>query len=85
MDSIPHVESEPKWIIFRGALLPHLGKGKLTSLPIGQYLDPDKDMNECMKVLNARQEDAIKIFSDAVVNKEGAYTDHYITCTCNAK
>ena len=84
MDSIPHKENEPKWIIYRGQLPVYLERGRLPSLPF-EELDYATGSKDWVKVLNARQEDAIRIFNEAVNTGRGTYDGHYIQCRCKGQ
>ena len=85
MDSIPHAENEPKWIILKGSLLPHLERGKLHSLRYELTLDADTNQEEWVKLLNSRQEEAVKKFHDAIIGDGGTYAKLYIECGCEVK
>ena len=84
MDSIPHSEKEPKWIIFKGDLPHHLSRGKLPSLGFSK-LDAHIDFDEWMQLLNVRQEHAVGIFYTDVAMKGATYEGHYIQCLCSPK
>ncbi|KAK3709285.1 hypothetical protein LTR37_011023 [Vermiconidia calcicola] len=84
MDSIPHSEKEPKWIIFKGDLPHHLSRGKLPSLGFSK-LEAHIDFDEWMKLLNVRQEHAVGIFYKDVAMKGATYEGHYIQCLCSPK
>lgn len=82
MDSIPHTENEPKWIIFKVDLPTHLERGKLRSLGYGKHLDAFTDQKEWMDALNNRQ---VQTLSEALVaakSGEGTYAEYRVNCDC---
>ena len=83
MDSIPHFENEPHWLIFRGKLPGVLERGRMPS----QRLDNIaiiRDMDEWVRMLNQRQIDGAGAFFDAGGRAGGVYEGNHLRCNCAA-
>ena len=82
LDSIPHLENEPKWLIFAGDLPQRAERCPLRSMWAPESGTVPKSM-DVLELVNERQRDCAKDFLQG--GGKATYTGYYVQCSCETK